>query len=123
MGKKILIVDDAKTIRQQVTFTLTKSGFEVIEAESGKDGIALLNAHRDIDAIISDINMPEMNGIEMIIAIKSNTNLPHPPILILTTEGATDIVAQAKKAGASGWIVKPFKPEILVEAVKRLTGS
>ncbi|WP_186647314.1 response regulator [Fluviispira vulneris] len=123
MTKKILIVDDAKTIRQQVNFTLSKSGFEVIEAESGKEGIEKLRANKDIDAIISDINMPEMNGIEMVLAINGDASLPHPPILILTTEGATEIVAQAKKAGASGWIVKPFKPEMLIEAVKKLTKS
>ncbi|BBH53843.1 response regulator [Fluviispira sanaruensis] len=123
MAKKILIVDDAKTIRQQVNFTLTKSGFEVIEAESGREGIEKLKANKDIDAIISDINMPEMNGIEMVEAINGDASLPHPPILILTTEGATEIVAQAKRAGASGWIVKPFKPEMLIEAVKKLTKS
>ena len=122
MAHKILIVDDAKTIRQQVNFTLTKGGFEVVEAEDGLDGIAKLKAHKDVKAIISDINMPNMSGIEMVKAINSSNELPHPPILMLTTEGAAEIVAEAKKAGASGWITKPFKPEVLIEAVKKLVG-
>jgi two-component system chemotaxis response regulator CheY len=122
MAHKILIVDDAKTIRQQVNFTLTKGGFEVIEAEDGADGIEKLKANKDVKVIISDINMPNMGGIEMVKAINTSNELPHPPILMLTTEGAAEIVAEAKKAGASGWITKPFKPEVLIEAVKRLVG-
>lgn len=122
MAKKILIVDDAKTIRQQVNFTLSKNGFEIIEADNGLKGIEMLKANPDVAAIVSDVNMPEMGGIEMVKAINSNPELPHPPILMLTTEGAQEFVNQAKAAGAKGWIVKPFKPESLIEAVNRLTG-
>lgn len=122
MGKKVLVVDDARTIRQQVNFTLTKGGFEVVEAEDGVQGIAKLKENPDVALIISDLNMPEMNGIQMITAINSDPQLPHPPILMLTTEGAQDAVDEAKKAGAKGWIIKPFKPEILIEAIKKLTG-
>ena len=122
MGKRILIVDDAKTIRQQVNFTLTKGGYQVVEAEDGLDGIEKLKANKDVSAIISDINMPNMSGLEMVAAIIGNPDLPHPPILILTTEGATEMVAQAKKIGASGWIIKPFKPETLIDAIKKLAG-
>ena len=122
MGNKILIVDDAKTIRQQVNFTLSKAGFEVVEAEDGLLGIAKLKENTDVKAIITDINMPNMSGLEMVAAINENKDLPHPPIMVLTTEGATEIVNQAKKAGAKGWITKPFKPEVLIEAVKRLIG-
>ncbi|APJ03121.1 response regulator [Silvanigrella aquatica] len=120
MSNKVLIVDDAKTIRQQVNFTLSKGGFEVIEAVDGLDGIEKLKANTDVKAIVSDINMPNMDGLAMVAAINSNASLPHPPILILTTEGANEMVQQAKKAGASGWIIKPFKPEVLLEAVKKL---
>ncbi|RDB36168.1 response regulator [Spirobacillus cienkowskii] len=121
-SNKILIVDDAKTIRQQVNFTLVKAGFEVIEAVDGVDGIAKLKENKDIKAIISDINMPNMDGFQMVASIKGDSSLAQPPILILTTEGANDMILKAKQAGASGWIVKPFKPEILVEAVKKLIG-
>ena len=123
MAHKILIVDDAKTIRQQVNFTLTKGGFEVVEAEDGLDGIAKLKINRDVKAIISDINMPNMGGLEMVSQINTSNELPHPPILMLTTEGAAEMIAAAKKAGASGWITKPFKPEVLIEAVKKLVGG
>lgn len=122
MGHKVLIVDDAKTIRQQVNFTLKKGGYDVVEAEDGIDGINKLKENRDIALIVSDINMPNLNGLEMVKQINEDPNLPHPPILILTTEGASEYVAQAKAAGAKGWIIKPFKPESLIEAIKKLIG-
>jgi two-component system chemotaxis response regulator CheY len=122
MGKKILIVDDSRTIRQQVNFTLTKGGFEVVEAEDGKDGIVKLKSNADIAVIISDVNMPNMNGLEMVEAIVGDAALPHPPIVMLTTEGSGELVDRAKKAGAKGWLVKPFKPEQLVAVVQKLAG-
>lgn len=120
MGKKILIVDDSKTIRQQVSFTLGKGGFEVIEAEDGKDGLAKLNSTPDIALIVSDVNMPNMNGLEMLEAIKAEGKHVNVPIIMLTTEGAPEMIARAKGAGAKGWLVKPFKPEQLVAAATKL---
>ncbi len=120
MSDKILIVDDAKTIRQQVNFTLSKAGFTVIEAVDGLDGISKLTENTDVKAIITDINMPNMDGLTMVASINGNNKLPHPPILVLTTEGAKEMIEQAKKSGASGWIIKPFKPEVLIDAVKKL---
>ena len=120
MSKKVLIVDDSRTIRQQVNFTLSKGGFEVIEAEDGKDGIEKLKEHPDISMIISDVNMPNMNGLEMVEAISGESGGSHPPIVMLTTEGSADLVERAKKAGAKGWLVKPFKPDQLVAVVTRL---
>ena len=122
MAQKVLIVDDAKTIRQQVNFTLKKAGFEIIEAEDGLDGIEKLKANRDVLLIVSDVNMPNLGGIEMVQAINTNTELPHPPILMLTTEDSPKFLEKAKVAGAKGWIVKPFLPEVLIQAVKRLIG-
>ena len=122
MGKKVLIVDDSRTIRQQVNFTLSKGGFEVVEAEDGKDGIVKLRAHPEVAMIISDVNMPNMNGLEMVEAIKGDATLTHPPIVMLTTEGAGELVERAKAAGAKGWLVKPFKPEQLVAVVNKLVG-
>ena len=122
MAQKVLIVDDAKTIRQQVNFTLKKAGFEIIEAEGGLDGIEKLKANRDVLLIVSDVNMPNLGGIEMVQAINTNTELPHPPILMLTTEDSPKFLEKAKVAGAKGWIVKPFLPEVLIQAVKRLIG-
>lgn len=120
MSKKVLIVDDSRTIRQQVHFTLSKGGFEVIEAEDGKDGIAKLHENPDIAMIISDVNMPNMNGLEMVETIVADGNSTHPPIVMLTTEGSGELVERAKKAGARGWLVKPFKPDQLVAVVNKL---
>ena len=120
MGKKILIVDDSRTIRQQVGFTLTKEGFEVVEAEDGQDGLNKLQANADISMVVSDVNMPNMGGLEMVEAIRQIEQFKFLPIIMLTTESSGDKVERAKKAGASGWLVKPFNPEQLVGAVKKL---
>jgi two-component system chemotaxis response regulator CheY len=122
MSKKILIVDDSRTIRQQVNFTLNKGGFAVVEAEDGRDGIEKLKANPDVAVIISDVNMPNMNGLEMVEAINGDASLSHPPIVMLTTEGSGELVERAKKAGAKGWLVKPFKPDQLVTVVTKLVG-
>jgi two-component system chemotaxis response regulator CheY len=122
VSKKVLIVDDSKTIRQQVNFTLAKTGLTVVEAEDGVDGIAKLKANPDVAMIISDVNMPNMNGLDMVEAINGDGSLTHPPIVMLTTEGSGELVDRAKKAGARGWLVKPFKPDQLVAIVTKLVG-
>lgn len=120
MGKKVLIVDDSRTIRQQVSFTLSKAGYEVVEAEDGVDGLAKLEANSDVAMIISDVNMPNMDGISMVEKMKENG--VGVPIVMLTTEGAAELIERAKAAGARGWLVKPFKPDQLVGAVTKLAG-
>lgn len=120
MGKKVMIVDDSKTIRQQVSFTLKKGGFTVIEAEDGLQGIERLKENSDVAMIISDVNMPNMNGLEMIEKINSDETLKGPPIVMLTTEGSGELISRAKAAGAKGWLVKPFKPDQLIAAVTKL---
>ncbi len=120
MGKKILIVDDSRTIRQQVSFTLVKAGFEVVEAEDGKDGLAKLSSSGPFVLVISDVNMPNMNGLEMLENIHALPEHSSLAVIMLTTEGGADLIERAKKAGAKGWLVKPFKPEQLVAAVTKL---
>lgn len=120
MGKKIMIVDDSKTIRQQVSFTLSKGGYEVIEAEDGADGIEKLKANSDVAMVISDVNMPNMNGLEMVEKLKNDGSTV--PVIMLTTEGAADLIQRAKDAGAKGWLVKPFQPDQLVAAVTKIAG-
>ncbi len=122
MGKKILIVDDSRTIRQQVSFTLTKGGYEVIEAEDGNDGIAKLKANLDVAMIISDVNMPNKDGLQMCEDISKDAELSKFPIVMLTTEGAKELIERAKAAGAKGWLVKPFKPDQLMAAVTKIAG-
>lgn len=120
MAKKILCVDDSITVRQQVNLTLTKSGFEVIEGCDGADGIEKLMANPDVSLIISDVNMPNMGGLDMLEAIRQKPEFATLPVIMLTTEGTSVLIDRAKKAGAKGWLVKPFTPEQLVQAVNRL---
>jgi two-component system, chemotaxis family, chemotaxis protein CheY len=121
MGKKILVVDDSATVRQQVGLALTQAGFEVVEAVDGMDGVSKLGETVGIALVICDVNMPRMNGLEMIERVHADSKFAAIPIVMLTTEGQPDMVDRAKKAGAKGWIVKPFKAELLVAAAKKLT--
>ncbi|MBX9704212.1 MAG: response regulator [Silvanigrellaceae bacterium] len=120
MAKNILIVDDSKTIRQHVGLTLTNQGFGVVEAEDGLVALSQLEKHENIEMIISDVNMPRMDGLEMIEKIRQNSRFKFIPIIMLTTESSGDKVKRAKLAGASGWLLKPFNSEQLLSAVKRL---
>src|ERR1700750_2699250 len=104
MAKKIMAVDDSRTMREMVSFTLKGAGYEVIEAEDGKAALASLNGEK-IDAIITDLNMPNMNGFELIQALRGNPLYKFTPILMLTTEGDDSKKQEGKSAGATGWIV------------------
>ncbi|MBI4697399.1 MAG: response regulator [Nitrospirae bacterium] len=117
MGKTILIVDDSASMRQLVTFTLRGAGYEVVEAVDGADAVSKLNA--GIDAIVTDLNMPNMNGLEFLRNVRKNQFFKFTPVVMLTTESQQSQVLEAKEAGVSGWIVKPFTPERLIEIVKR----
>lgn len=122
MAKKILLVDDSKTVRQQVRITVTEAGYQAVEAEDGQQGILAITSNKDLAMVIADVNMPLMNGIEMLQKIRDENLAPNMPILMLTTEGQPELIGQAKKLGAKGWIIKPFKPDLLVAAVKKLVG-
>jgi two-component system, chemotaxis family, chemotaxis protein CheY len=118
MPKKFLIVDDSASMRQLVTFTLKDAGHDVIAAEHGKDAIAKLG-NAPIDMVVTDLNMPEMDGIELIKQLRGMSNYKFTPIVMLTTESQEDKKTAGKSAGASGWIVKPFKPEQLMDVIKK----
>jgi len=120
MGKKILIVDDSKTIRQQASFTLEKGGFSVVEAENGQDALQKLASNPDVNLILSDLNMPVMTGMQLLENLQKSPATSVIPVIMLTTEGAADQIEMAKKFGAKGWLVKPFKPEILVAAITKI---
>ncbi|MFI4984040.1 MAG: response regulator [Rickettsiales bacterium] len=119
MAKKILTVDDSKTMREMVTFTLKGAGFEVAEAEDGKHAIDVLGQGK-VDLIITDINMPNMDGIALIKHLRGNDNFKFTPILVLTTEGDGSKKQEGKDAGATGWIVKPFNPDKLLQVVNKV---
>ncbi|MFN7902592.1 MAG: response regulator [Holosporales bacterium] len=119
MAKQILTVDDSKTMREMVSFTLKAAGYDILEAEDGKVALSVLDGKK-IDAIIADLNMPNMNGFELIKALREQPTYRFTPILMLTTEGDTSKKEEGKAAGATGWIVKPFDPEKLVEVVKKV---
>ena len=117
--KKILTVDDSASMRAMVLFTLRGEGYEVAEAVNGKEGLDAAKA--DIfDLIISDVNMPIMNGIQFVTHVRQEEKYRFTPILMLTTESGTDLKQQGKAAGATGWIVKPFDPQKLIAVVKKV---
>ncbi|MBA3014121.1 MAG: response regulator [Proteobacteria bacterium] len=121
MGKMILTVDDSASVRQMVSFTLKSAGYDVIEAVDGVDAIGKLNSAK-VNMIITDLNMPNMNGIELTSAVRATAANKFVPIVLLTTESQDGKKQEGKAAGATGWIVKPFKPEQLLAVVKKLIG-
>lgn len=119
MSKSALIVDDSYTMRNMVSITLKDEGFDVESAEDGIDALNKISSNK-FDLIITDINMPNMNGIEFVKNLRNNDDYKYTPVLVLTTEGGEDKKEEGKKVGATGWIIKPFDPEILMGAVNRV---
>ncbi|NPV00731.1 MAG: response regulator [Brevinematales bacterium] len=119
MGKSILIVDDSTSMRWVIRMTLQDKGFKVVEAVNGKDGLSKL-AINDIDLVISDLHMPEMDGFEFIRNIRSNQKYRYLPVLVLTTEANPELQQEAKNAGATAWIMKPFTAEKLLIVIQKL---
>jgi len=122
MGKKILTVDDATTIRKMVSFTLKGAGHEVFEAQDGSIALNFLQRCA-VDLVITDVNMPNMNGIELTRRLRTHASFSRTPILLLTTESDPARKAEGRAAGATGWIVKPFSQEQLLAVVARLLPS
>jgi two-component system chemotaxis response regulator CheY len=118
--KKILVVDDSPTVRQQVNNALSGTGFPLLEAGDGVEGLSKIEGDSEIGLVILDVNMPRMNGLEMLEAMKQGGKNAQVHVIMLTSEGQQSLIERAKKAGAKGWIVKPFKPELLMAAVKKL---
>ena len=118
---KILAVDDSASMRQMVSFTLKSAGFDVTEASDGVEGLNIAKS-KTFDVIISDVNMPNMDGLTMVKEIRSLKNYKFIPILMLTTESSTDKKQAGRAAGATGWIVKPFNPDQLLATVNKVVG-
>lgn len=124
MSKKtILIIDDSVTIRQQVSMTLKSAGYEVVEACDGQEGVETVNKNSHFAMVLCDLNMPRMTGLEFLETVKGNKPSPPVPVVMLTTDGSPDLIARAKRAGAKGWIVKPFQTDLLIAAVRRIAGE
>jgi len=116
---KVLVVDDSNSIRDMVSFTLKSAGFETVEARDGQDGLNKAQGST-FDLVISDVNMPIMDGITLCQELRKLSNFKFTPILMLTTESSGDMKMRGKAAGATGWLVKPFNPEKLLATIKRV---
>ncbi|MFN3350164.1 response regulator [Pseudorhodoplanes sp.] len=116
---RILTIDDSKTMRDMLMLTLADAGFDVIQAVDGKEGVDLLE-RENVDVVITDINMPRMDGYEVVRQLRARPEHKTTPILVLTTESEAEKKNIAREAGATGWLVKPFDPERLVATVRKV---
>lgn len=117
-SKKVLVVDDSAPVRQQVGLALTQAGYDVVEAFDGQDGVEKFAKVAGIAMVICDVNMPRMTGLQFLEKVGNTV-----PVLMLTTEGQSDLKKRAKALGARGWIIKPFVPDLLIETVRQLAGG
>jgi len=121
MAKVVLTVDDSASIRQMVAFTLKSAGYEVVEAVDGEDGLNKARG-KNADLVLTDQNMPKMDGLSLIKTLRGLPQYRSTPILMLTTESSDAMKAAGRAAGATGWLVKPFDPQKLLEVVKKVLG-
>ncbi|MGK0445534.1 MAG: two-component system chemotaxis response regulator CheY [Bermanella sp.] len=118
---KILAVDDSASMRQMVSFTLKGAGHDVVEASDGAEALKFAQG-QSVDLVLSDVNMPNMNGLELCKNLRALPSYKFTPILMLTTESSGDKKMEGKSAGATGWIVKPFNPDQLLTTIKKVLG-
>jgi len=122
MAKRVLIVDDSSAIRKSVHFILDQAGYEVVAAEDGLDALSKLDG-ASFDLIVTDVNMPNLDGIGLVQKVREQPDFKYTPIVVLTTESQGSKMEEGKAAGATGWIVKPFDADKLLSVVKRLIGD
>lgn len=121
MAKTIMTADDSASVRQMVSFTLKQAGYDVVEAVDGQEAFDLL-LDNSVNMLITDLNMPNVDGIELIKKVRNESKYRFMPIIMLTTESQASKKQEGKAAGATGWIVKPFKPEQLLAVIKKVLG-
>lgn len=121
MNKTIMTVDDSASVRMMVKFSLQEAGYEIIEAVDGLDALKKLE-NESVSMVIADVNMPGMDGIELVRRMRDHSTLRFTPVVMLTTESNEELKEKGRKVGATGWIVKPFKPADLVAVVKKVLG-
>ncbi len=119
MSKTVMIVDDSSSLRTVVSLALKRAGYDVVEAEDGQDAMSKLDG-RKLNLIVSDVNMPRMDGIQFVTQVKQHPRYKFTPVIMLTTEGQDAKKEQGRAAGAKAWITKPFNPPILLDAVSKL---
>ncbi len=119
MTKTIMVVDDSSSVRQMMAFTLENAGYDVVEAEDGQDALKKLNSS-PVNMIVTDLNMPNVNGFDLIRSIRSKPEYKYIPIVVLTTESHDEKKQESKEAGATGWITKPFKPDQLIGVINKV---
>ena len=117
--KKVLVVDDSDTVRQQVRHALAPAGYDVVEAVDGLDGLEKIRASEGLCLVLCDVNMPRMTGLELVAKVQGEGL--STPIIMLTSEGRTSLIRRARESGAKGWIVKPFKVDLLLATVNKVT--
>lgn len=120
MAKTILIVDDSSSLRAVVKIALVRAGYEVLEAADGQIALDVLKSTPKVNLIVSDVNMPNLNGIQLVQKVKQDSRHKFTPVIMLTTEGDKERMEQGRTAGAKAWIVKPFNPPQLLDAVSKL---
>ena len=123
MKRTVLIIDDSVTVRQQLSAILSVTGYGVLEASDGQLGLAAAAAAPELSLVLCDVNMPNMNGLEFLESFRPKERTPPIPVVMLTTDGTPDAISRAKRAGACAWIVKPFQPERLIAAIRRILGE
>lgn len=123
MGNTVLVVDDSSMVRRQVARALVEAGFDVVEACDGQEALEKVGVGAAVSLIVCDVNMPRMGGLEFLERLRGAPVHGDTPVVMLTTEAHPDLVAQAKRLGARGWIVKPFAAALLVSAVRKLTAG
>jgi len=121
MGKRVLVVDDSAAVRQSVAYVLDQAGYEIVQAGDGQEALTKLDG-QTFHLIITDVNMPNMDGIELTRNVRTLDSYKFVPVVVLTTESQQDKMDAGKEAGATGWIVKPFDSDKLLQVVKRLAG-
>lgn len=120
MSKTILVVDDSSSLRALVKMSLSRAGYDVLEAADGRQALAQLDQAAKVHLVVSDVNMPAMDGITFLQEVKKHPRHRFTPVIMLTTEDSGSRMAQAKAAGAKAWLLKPFKPPMLLDAVLRV---
>ena len=120
MTKKILIVDDSESIRSLLKYNLETGGYETVVAKDGLEALKIIENNDDFNLLLTDLHMPNMNGLELIEKVRKYDRLKFLPILFLTTETNIDMKQRAKNAGATGWIVKPFQSEKLIKTIRKV---